>query len=97
MLDSQRSALELDIENAFKEYEFQKEVLALEESNITLAQENVAIMQATYKLGETTFIQLREAEQSLQEAYRRLIAARYNTKVAETELMRIKGELLQGN
>lgn len=97
LLDSQRSALELDIENAFKEYEFQKEVLALEESNITLAQENVAIMQATYKLGETTFIQLREAEQSLQEAYRRLIAARYNTKVAETELMRIKGELLQGN
>lgn len=97
LMDSQRSVLELNIENAFKEYEFQKEVLALEESNIKLAQENVNIMQATYKLGETTFILLREAEQSLQEAYRRLIAARYNTKVAETELLRIKGDLIQVN
>jgi outer membrane protein len=31
----------------------------------------------------------------LEDAYNRLIAARYNTKVAETELLRLKGDLVK--
>ena len=95
VLDNQRSVLNLGVINAFKDYELQKQELALEETNILLAQENVDIILETYKLGHATYLQLREAQKSLADAYNRLIAARYNTKLAETELLRLKGDLVK--
>lgn len=95
VLDNQKSQLNLAVVNAFLEYEQQKKALALEEENIVLARENVDIVFQVYKLSSTTLIQLKEAEKSLQDAYTRLITARYNTKVAETELLRLKGELVK--
>jgi outer membrane protein len=93
--DNQRSQVNLNVINAFKEYEQQKKALELEEANILLAKENVEIVFQTYKLGAATFIQLREAQKSLEDAYNRLIAARYNTKLTETELLRLKGDLVR--
>ena len=95
LLESQQSQLQLSVVNAYKDFEYQKEALALEESNIQLAHENVNIMLETYRLGNTTYIQLREAQITLAEAYNRLIAARYSAKVAEIELLRLKGEVVQ--
>jgi outer membrane protein len=93
--DNQRSILNMNVINAFKDYEQQKKALALEEENILLARENVNIVLQVYKLNSTTLIQLKEAQLSLQQAYNRLIAARYNAKLAETELMRLKGDLVK--
>lgn len=93
--DNQKSLLNLSVINAFLEYEQQKKALALEEENILLAKENVNIVFQVYKLNSTTLIQLKEAEKSLQDAYTRLITARYNTKLAETELLRLKGDLVK--
>jgi outer membrane protein TolC len=93
--DNQRLQVNLGIINAFKDYEQQKKALQLEEENILLAKENVNIIFETYRLGAATYIQLREAQKSLEDAYNRLIAARYNTKVAETELLRLKGDLVR--
>lgn len=93
--DNQKSLINLSVINAFKDYEQQKKALALEEENILLAKENVDIIFQVYKLGSTTYIQLREAQKSLEDAYNRLIAARYNTKLAETELLRLKGDLVK--
>ena len=93
--DNQRSILNLNVINSFKNYELQKKALALEEENILLARENVDIVFQTYRLGAATLVQLREAQISLSDAYNRLIAARYNTKLAETELMRLKGDLVK--
>lgn len=95
VLDNQQSQLNLAVVNAFLEYEQQKKALALEEENILLARENVSIVFQVYKLNSTTLIQLKEAEKSLQDAYTRLITARYNTKLSETELLRLKGELVK--
>jgi outer membrane protein len=67
----------------------------IEETNIGYAKENVFIAYERYKQGVTTFIELREAQKSLADAYDRLIAARYNTKVAETELRRLKGDIIR--
>ncbi len=92
---NQRSQLNVAVINAFNEYEQQKKALALEEENILLAKENVNIALEVYRLGASTFIQLREAQKSLEDAYNRLIAARYNTKVSETELLRLKGEIVR--
>lgn len=94
-LDNQRSLLDLGIYNAFKTYQFQKQALDLEESNIQLAKDNVFIAFERYRLGVSTFLELRDAQQSLETAYNRLIDARYNTKVAETELLRLRGDLVR--
>lgn len=93
--ENQRSLVSLSVLNAFQEYEQQKKALALEEENILLARENVSIALEVYRLGASTIIQLREAQISLADAYNRLIAARYNTKLAETELLRLKGEIIK--
>jgi outer membrane protein TolC len=95
VFENQRSLVHLDVITAFKTYELQKKALALEEENILLARENVDIVFQTYKLGAATLVQLREAQSSLEAANNRLIAARYATKLAETELLRLKGNLLK--
>jgi outer membrane protein TolC len=93
--ENQRSLVATDVMNSFIAYEQQKKALALEEENIVLAKENVAIILEVYRLGAATIIQLREAQQSLEEAYNRLITARYNTKLSETELLRLRGDIVR--
>ena len=94
-LSSQNLQVELAIYYAFKSYEFQKQSLQLEESNIQLAKDNVNIAFERFRLGVSTYLELRDAQISLADAYNRLIDARYNTKVAETALLRLKGDLVR--
>ena len=93
--DNQRSQISLAVLNAWNNYQWQKQALDLEEESILLARENVEIVFQVYKLNSTTLIQLKEAQKSLQDAQTRLINARFNTKLAETELLRLKGELVK--
>ncbi len=90
---TQKSRIELGVSNSFKDYQYQKKALLLEEENISLARENVFIALERFRQGVSTYLELREAQISLETAYNRLIAARYNTKLAETELLRLKGTL----
>jgi outer membrane protein TolC len=93
--DYQKWRMEIAISNAFKDYELQKKTLKLEEENIVLAKENVYIASERLRLGVTSYLELRETQKSLEDAYNRLIAARYDSKVAETELLRLKGDLVR--
>ncbi len=92
---NQKAKIDVGIVNAYKDYQMQMQALALEEENILLAKENVMIAVERYRLGITTYIELRETQKSLEDAYNRLLAARYNTKLAETELLRLKGDLVR--
>lgn len=92
---NQKAQIDLGITNAYKDYELQKKTLSLEEENIVLAKENVYIALERLRLGISTYLELRETQKSLELAYDRLIAARYNTKLAETELLRLKGDLVR--
>jgi outer membrane protein TolC len=91
----EQSKVNAAITGAFKSYTLQKKNLALEEENIRLAKENVYIAVERLRLGVSTLIELRETQKSLEDAYNRLISARYNTKLAETTLLRLKGELVK--
>lgn len=93
VFENQRNQLNLAMVQAYNQYQSSIQLLYLEEENIQLARENVRIVLEVYRLNATTIIQLKEAQKSLQDAYTRLIHARYQTKVAETELLRLKGEL----
>ena len=90
-----KTNVDVGLTNAYVNYDNAKKILLIEEETITLARENIFIALESFKRGVTTFIELRTAQQSLEEAYNRLIAARYNAKLAETELLRLKGSLLR--
>lgn len=94
-LDNQQSQVSLFLRNAFKDYEYYKMALTLEEESVDLARENVMVALERFRQGVSTTLELKEAQQSLELAAYRLIQARYNTKIAETELMRLKGTLLK--
>ena len=83
------------ITNAYKDYDLSKRTLLLEEENIKLVRENLFIARERYRLGISTFLEMREAQRSLEEANNRLIQARYNTKIAEIELLRLRGDLVR--
>lgn len=93
---NQRSQIDLSLSNAYRNYQYQIKALRLEEENIELARENVSIALERFRQGVSTYLELREAQISLSDSYNRLIAARYNTKVAETDLLRLKGSIIDG-
>lgn len=95
LYDRSVALINTSISNTYKDYDLFKRTLALEEENIKLVRENIFIARERYRLGITTFIELREAQQSLADAANRLIQARYNTKVAEIELLRLRGDLVK--
>jgi outer membrane protein len=95
LYEQQRNDVNVNLRNAFVNYENAKKILVIEEETIGAAKENVFIALESFKRGLYTFIELRTAQQSLADAYNRLITARYNAKLAETELLRLNGSLLK--
>jgi outer membrane protein len=93
--DQLKQNTDINIRNAYVNYDNAKKVLLLEEENILLAKENVVIALESFKQGVATFIELRTAQQSLADGYNRLINSRYLAKIAETELLRLSGGLLK--
>lgn len=93
--DRSAALINTSIINAYRDYDLYKRTLTLEEENMVLVRENLFIARERYRLGISTFIELREAQQSLADAAFRLIQARFNTKVAEIEIMRLRGDLVQ--
>ncbi len=94
LYDQQLMVATVNARVAYAGYDNARKTLEIEEENILLAKENVFIMLESFKRGIATTIELRTAQQSLVDAYTRLITARYNAKVSETELLRLKGALL---
>lgn len=95
LYEQQRNDINVSVRNALIAYDNAKKILLIEEETIGAAKENVFIALETFKRGVTTSIELRTAQQSLADAYNRLIAARYNAKLSETELLRLNGSLLK--
>jgi outer membrane protein len=71
------------------------DLLKLEEENIILARKNVDINLERFRLGYVTSLQLKDAQKSFLDAESRLVSARYDAKVSETELMRLNGALVK--
>jgi len=95
LFEQLKQATDINLRNAYVNYDNAKKILLLEEENILLAKENVVIALESFKQGVATFIELRTAQQSLADGYNRLINSRYLAKIAETELLRLSGGLLK--
>jgi outer membrane protein TolC len=95
LFEQQRVNTNMEVQNAFIDYDNARKILLVEEENILLARENVSIAFEVFRRGAATSVELRVAQQSLADAYTRLINARYLAKVAETELLRLNGSLVK--
>jgi outer membrane protein TolC len=92
---NQTSLLNTNLITNYRNYEAQRQVVETLDSSVALARESLFIERERYRLGRTTFIELRQAEENVSTTITNLINARYNLKVAETELLRLRGELVR--
>lgn len=94
-LDQAQLQLDAEAEQAWAQYQNRLQLLELEEANILLARENVAIALERYRLGLLTPIALREAQRTQLDAEVRLLDIRYQAKQAEIILRRLSSGLVQ--
>ena len=94
-LDQTALRLDADAATAFAQYQNFLQLLDLEETNIQLARQNVAIALERYRLGLLTPLVLREAQRNVLAAETRLLDIRYSAKQAEIALRRLSGGLVR--
>lgn len=86
--------LNSEINKVYVSYQNNLTLLELENTNLALARENAAIALDRFKLGRSTPLELREAQRNEVDAESRTINASYSVKIAEIELLRLSGNLL---
>ena len=94
-MENVKSEVESELQTSFNNYQSALEALSLEEQNSKLAQENADIMLQRFRLANATSIDIKTAQKSYTDALTRLIQARFDAKVAETALLKLKGELVR--
>lgn len=90
-----KSDLLANLNNVFVAYKNSLRLVGLETNNFELARESEDIAYERYKLGVANFLELREAQRNAVAAESRLLNAAYNAKVAEIELLRLSGQIMQ--
>lgn len=89
----QKLRLESDFLTIYRAYQNTIELVDLEERNLENAEQTVDIALERFRLGSISSLELREAQRTFLQAENRLINAKFEAKVAETELMQLSGEL----
>lgn len=95
LLGQTQLQLDAEAEQAWARYQNRLQLLKLEETNILLARENVAITLERYRLGLLAPLALREAQRTQLDAEVRLLDIRYQAKQAEIVLRRLSSGLVQ--
>lgn len=90
-----QTRLEADIRIAYDTYTNSRTLLNLEVENLRAARRNVDIATERLRVGTITSYELREIQRDLLESENRIINARYQSKLAETQLQLISGSLLR--
>jgi outer membrane protein len=88
-LDVTKLQVNLQLENAIMDFEEQQRLLDIELANDALAKENLDISMQRLRLGQTTALEVRQAQESYVDSRTRLINFSYNLKVAETHLKQL--------
>lgn len=93
-MDDLRLQLESDLNQTFTSYRNSLRLLEVAQSNYEVAMENADIALERYKLGNTSALEFREAQQNALAAESRLINALFTIKEAEVELQRLAGTVM---
>lgn len=93
--DELEQGLRADLSNLWQAYRNNLQILNMERQNLILAQLNYETSMEGYKLGSTSGIEMREAQQSLLDAEERILSAEYDTKICEISLLQISGLIMK--
>lgn len=85
--------LSSDFLSIYRTYQNNLELVDLEEDNLSNAEETLEIALERFRLGTISAIEFREAQRAFLAAENRLITAKYEAKLAETDLLQLSGEL----
>ncbi|HUI92862.1 MAG TPA: TolC family protein [Chitinivibrionales bacterium] len=92
-LESEKQLVASQLSSALDEFENQRGLLAIEKANDALAKENLDISMERLRLGQSTSLELRQAQESFEDSRTRLINIEFNLKAAETKLRQLTAEL----
>lgn len=81
-------------EQTWLNYTVTKVQVERDEESVKIAERYLALMQLRYQSGQSTVLEFREAQQSFEETNARLINYKYLLKLAETDLLRLTGQLV---
>ena len=79
----------------FKQYEVNLKILKMDEDNFVIAKQNVEVALEQFRIGTTNIVQLQQAQASYAQAGSQVVSDRYSTKVSETQLLQLAGELVK--
>jgi outer membrane protein len=92
-LEASKLRLEADFLAVFRAYQNSLELVDLEQENLRNAEETLDIALERFRLGSISSLEFREAQRTLVSAENRLIITQFEAKIAETELLRLSGDL----
>jgi len=94
LLDKSKASLNRDVRIAYDIYENSLKVLGIEKTNLATAELNFQRTEEQFRLGTVNNTQFREAQLNMLQARNNISIAKYNAKLAEIELIRLSGEML---
>lgn len=92
-LENMKLQVSTDLINAFTEFENQQRLLIIEKQNKELTKENLEISLQRMRLGQTTSLEVHQAQENYVQSCTRLIRFQFNLKIAETKLKQLIGVL----
>jgi outer membrane protein TolC len=92
-LENMKLLVSEQLQNAITQFENQQQLLTIEKDNAILAKENLDIIIQRLRLGQTTSLEVTQAEANFVESLTRLVNFEYNLKVAETKLKQLLAQL----
>jgi outer membrane protein len=88
-LEATKLQVNTELQNALTNYSNEMDLVKLENDNLTLARENLTISIHRLQYGQTTSLEVRQAEESYAQSMLRFILFQYSAKVAETRLKQL--------
>jgi outer membrane protein TolC len=95
--DQTKLQLQAKFENTWEQYQFHKQQLAVEESNLTIYERNYERAKDSFERGLITGVELRNAQLSLHHARLKISETDYEIKLTQTTLLYLSGSLFYTN
>jgi outer membrane protein TolC len=89
--------IEAKLQEIYSSYSNYLGLITVERQNLKTAHENFETAAIRYRLGELAGIDMREAQNSLLDAEKRLLDVEYNAKIDEISLMMLSGNIMDYN
>ncbi len=92
-LENAKMETEAGLKQVYNDYQTNLKLVDFETKSLDFARHNFAVASEKYRLGSLNDIEFRETQAKLMEAENRLLSALYRCMLAETELLRLSGQL----